>query len=283
MKMVSSLINKINFYTEFKRWYLSILEDFDFDYQMDIKARDFLSQILRIKKNKWDLERNLICIKDLIQSKKSILIYGCGPSLERSVSYIINKLGIKIFKKWLNFTADGAIRLLRKNNIEVDGNFTDLDGISKNDFRYSKFNIVHAHGDNIKKLKYFKKEILLFNNIIPTSQVEPIRDIVNPGGFTDGDRILFFLKSFLLPEQSIYLIGMDFDRIVGKYSKLFMIKDEKASPIKVKKLIYAKNLIEWLASKIKNQIFLINSEVPSKILKKISLAQFKKLILEQPD
>ena len=283
MKMASSLINEINFFNEFKPWYLKILEDFNFDYKKDFIAQDCLSQILKIKSKSWDLEEILAIFKELIQSKTAILIYGCGPSLEETVNYILYELGVKIFDKCLNFTADGAVRLLREKKIHVDGNFTDLDGVTKKDFRYSTFNIVHAHGDNIKKLNYFKDEIINFKKLIATSQVEPIENIVNPGGFTDGDRILFFLKSFLLPNQEIFLIGMDFDNIIGKYSKPKMIKNEKASSIKKKKLNYAKDLIEWLASKIKNNIFFINSNISSKFFKSISLEYFKELILSQLD
>jgi len=76
---------------------------------------------------------------------------------------------------------------------------------------------------------------------------------------------------------------MDFDNIIGKYSKPKMIKNEKASSIKKKKLNYAKDLIEWLASKIKNNIFFINSNISSKFFKSISLEYFKELILSQLD
>ena len=69
-----------------------------------------------------------------------------------------------------------------------------MDGITIKEFQYASFNIIHAHGDNIKNLKLFKNEIIKFKNIIGTTQVEPDRNLVNPGGFTDGDRILYFLK-----------------------------------------------------------------------------------------
>ncbi|MFX1556512.1 MAG: 6-hydroxymethylpterin diphosphokinase MptE-like protein [Promethearchaeota archaeon] len=281
--MASSLINEINFFSEFKAWYLKIMEDFNFDYENDLKARNYLSQILRTKNKSWDLEEILATFKELIQSKKIILIYGCGPSLEMTLANILNEFGIEIFDKCLNLAADGAVRLLREKIIRVDGNFTDLDGITKKDFRYSTFNIVHAHGDNIKKLIYFREEIKKFKKLIATSQVEPIENVINPGGFTDGDRILFFLKSFLLPNQEIFLIGMDFNNMVGKYSKPKMIGDEKANPIKKKKLKYAKELIEWLASKIENNIFFINSNISSKFIKSISLDYLKELILNQLD
>lgn len=283
MNMASSLIKKINFFSEFKPWYLKIIKDFDFDYQKDVIARNYLSQLLKNKSQRWDMEAVLVTFKDLIQSKRTILIYGCGPSLENTVNHILNDFGIKMFNQCLNLTADGAVRLLREKKIHVDVNFTDLDGITKKDFNYPTFNIVHAHGDNIKKLDYFKNEIINFKKLIATSQVEPVENVINPGGFTDGDRILFFLKSFLLPKQGIYLIGMDFNNIVGKYSKPEMIEDEEASLIKKKKLKYAKNLIEWLATMIDNNIFFINSDISSNYFRAISLNSFKEVIINQLD
>ncbi|GAI68912.1 unnamed protein product, partial [marine sediment metagenome] len=53
--------------------------------------------------------------------------------------------------------------------------------------------------------------------VIGTTQVEPVENLVNSGGFTDGDRILSFISSLLLPKHELYLIGMD-------YYKLGMVK-----------------------------------------------------------
>ena len=91
--------------------------------------------------------------------------------------------------------ADGATRLLIEKRIPINAVFTDLDGITKANFDNTEFMIVHAHGDNIDKLTFFKNEIISFPNLIVTTQVEPIENVINSGGFTDGDRILFFITS----------------------------------------------------------------------------------------
>ena len=142
----------------------------------------------------------------MIQSKKFIFIYGCGPSLEMTLNYIKNICKFDISEKILHLTADGATAFLRKKNISIDAVFTDLDGIGIADFSYPNYIIVHAHGDNINKLLTYKNQIIQANNIIGTTQVKPDRNIINPGGFTDGDRILFFIKSFLKPDQKMFLI-----------------------------------------------------------------------------
>jgi uncharacterized Rossmann fold enzyme len=278
--MKHSLKKQIDSYVEFKQWYIKILQDFKFSYQKDCEAREFLSSILEEKSDNWKLERVLFSFKCLIQKKKRIFIYGCGPSLEETVDYILKIRGKKDFSKWVNLAADGATRLLTERKIQIDGIFTDLDGITKRDFNHSKFIIVHAHGDNLINLKHFKSEIINFPNVVGTTQVEPVENLVNSGGFTDGDRILSFISSLLLPKHELYLIGMDFNDIIGKYSKPKIQKNHKASPIKLKKLQYALQIVEWLLNRIKNPVYIINSKIISDNLKNLTLEMFKEKILE---
>ena len=278
--MKHSLKKQMDSFVEFKQWYIKILQDFNFDYQKDCEAREFLSRILEEKSENWKLEKVLLSFKCLIQNKKRIFIYGCGPSLEETVDYILKIQGKKNFSKWVNLAADGAARLLTERKIQIDGIFTDLDGITKRDFNQSKFVIVHAHGDNIINLKHFKSEIINFPNVIGTTQVEPVENLVNSGGFTDGDRILSFISSLLLPKHELYLIGMDFNDIIGKYSKPEIQKNHKASPIKLKKLQYALQIIEWLMNRIKNPAYIINSKIISDNFKNLTLEMFKEKILD---
>ena len=274
-----TLKEQVDYYSEFKHWYQKITKDFKFDVKKDYKARDLLSEILSNKGKNWNLEATLNSIKNAIQSRASILIYGCGPSLEITVKNLMREKGKKLFNNCVNLTADGASVLLKEVGIPINAIFTDLDGITKSEFNYSDFAIVHAHGDNMDKVREFEEEILDFENIIGTTQVKSLNNIINAGGFTDGDRILYFLRSLLLPEQNLFLIGMDFGENISKYSKPEMAKNQKANPIKIKKLQYAVELIELIIKKIKNEIYFVNSNVISKKFKYISIEEFKKLIL----
>ena len=275
--MESTLKNCFDFYNEFKPWYFKILNDFGFKYQKDCKSRDILSQILR-KKVGWDINELLSNFKNFLESKELILIYGCGPTLERTVEVLIEKKGKRFFDKFINLAADGASVLLKSKNLPINGLFTDLDGITKKEFYYSDYIFIHAHGDNIKKLKYFKTDIIDFKNIIASTQAEPLINIINPGGFTDGDRILFFLRPILKPKHQLYLIGMDFRNIVGKFSKLNLEKDQEASSAKIKKLNYAVKLIEWLQNYLDNEMFIVNSKTVSDHFKYISIDEFIKMV-----
>ena len=267
---------QIDFYNEFKDWYFQIIEDFKFNHKRDYKARNYLSQILEKKGKNWDLETNLVTFKNLLKTKKVILIYGCGPSLEVTVKILLKELGPKFFANCINLAADGASILLKDKGLPINGIFTDLDGITKEEFFYSEFLFIHAHGDNIEKLKSFKDEILIFKNIIGTTQVEPSKNLINPGGFTDGDRILYFLRTLLEPKHQIFLIGMDFQNIIGKYSKLDVNENQEGNAIKIKKLKFAIELIEWIMHLIKNEIYFVNSKFISDKFNYLSIEEFKK-------
>ncbi|MEE9377933.1 MAG: 6-hydroxymethylpterin diphosphokinase MptE-like protein [Candidatus Lokiarchaeia archaeon] len=272
--MASKLKDQVNFHKEFKNWYDLIKKDFKFDYQKDCEARDYLSQIFLKKSQNWILHDVLNSFKKRILTKPSLLVFGCGPSLEKTVDVIWKKEGAFFFEDFINLAADGASILLREKGIKIDAIFTDLDGITKNEFEYASFNIVHAHGDNIEKLQYFKDEIIKFENIIGTTQVEPLTNLINPGGFTDGDRILFFLRSLISPFHRLFLIGMDFGGIIGKYSKINIKVNQEANPIKLKKLIYALKVIKWLKKMIKNPIYFVNSEHITEDFINLSIEEF---------
>ncbi|MHA2280560.1 MAG: 6-hydroxymethylpterin diphosphokinase MptE-like protein [Promethearchaeota archaeon] len=276
--MSSTLKDKLNFFSEFKEWYFHIREEFNFDSQMDLEARDLLSRTLKKKTQDWRLDNILQSFSRWIRLKPVILIYGCGPSLETTVNKILKKKGNMFFDNFINLTADGASVFLKEKKIKIDAIFTDLDGITKNEFNYSRFNIIHAHGDNIEKLKKFENEIINFQNVIGTTQVEPTNNILNPGGFTDGDRILFFLRSLLKPYQKLFLIGMDFKNIVGRYSKLDIEHDQEGSRVKQKKLQIAVELISWVRNKLQNDLFFVNSEIVNNQFRYISIEDFYKIV-----
>ena len=225
------------------------------------------------KDPEWNLESVVKSFCKRIKSKKSIFIYGCGPSLVETVNYIINTTQKRQFISSIHLTADGATTFLKKLNIPIDATFTDLDGIHMKDFFYPNYIIVHAHGDNINKLLNYKDKIITAKNIIGTTQVRPNEKILNPGGFTDGDRILFFIRTLITPDQNIYLIGMDFKDVIGKYSKPEFEVNRKGSPVKIKKLEYAYKLTSWFAEMIDNKIFLLNSKLKIKNVESISLKE----------
>ena len=271
------IINKINFYQEFEDWYWKINKDFNFDFKLDQKARDILLSIFNDKDPEWNLESVLKSFCKRIKSKKSIFIYGCGPTLVKTVNYIINAKIKERFINSIHLAADGATIFLKEIEVPVDATFTDLDGIRTEDFNYPNYIIVHAHGDNIDKLLNYKNEIIKAKKIIGTTQVKPHEKILNPGGFTDGDRILFFIRSLIRSDQNIYLIGMDFKDVIGKYSKPDYEENVRGTPTKIKKLEYAYKLTSWFAEMIENKVFLLNSNLKIKNIESVSLEEITDL------
>jgi uncharacterized Rossmann fold enzyme len=79
-------------------------------------------------------------------------------------------------------------------------------------------------------------------NCIGTTQVKPLQNVYNFGGFTDGDRAVFLANEF--GAINIVLVGMDFGEKIGRYSKT-KVKDEK---LKIAKMAVGKELLEWLST-----------------------------------
>lgn len=279
-KLSLMIKNRLNFYVEFKDWYLKIVKEFNFNPKKDRDARDYLSRILLKKSKNWSLELILNSFNEVIKSRSIILIYGCGPSLEESVEFLLTNEPELLFDKTINLAADGASVLLKQKKIPIHGIFTDLDGIGKTEFNYADFIIVHAHGDNMDKLNRFKNDIIKSHNVIGTTQAEPIHNVINPGGFTDGDRILFFLRTLLYPYHKVFLIGMDFNNIIGKYSKPDMNENKEGNPVKIKKLQFAVRLLIWILERVGNQVYFVNSDVISEKFNYLSLEEFKKQMIE---
>ncbi|MDC0217628.1 DUF115 domain-containing protein [Nitrosopumilus sp.] len=229
-----------------KTRYLSILKELKYSKKKDKESAIILDSILKKTKNIEKVEK-------LIQGN-TVFIIGSGPSL----SFAIPKL--KKFKNSIKIAADSSLKPLIDNGIIPDIIVTDLDGdensINKMSRRKSIF-VVHAHGDNIEKLRMVKK----FKNCIGTTQTEPFNKIQNFGGFTDGDRGVFLASHF--NAKKIILFGMDFGTRIGKFSNTKK-SDRK---IKLKKLKIGEELLIWLSSITKSELF--TTSMPIKGFKKI--------------
>ena len=217
-----------------KTRYLSILKELKYSEKKDKESAIILDSILRKTKNIEKIEK-------LIQGN-TVFVIGSGPSL----SFAIPKL--KKFKKSIKIAADSSLKPLIDNGIIPDIIVTDLDGdentIQKISKKKSIF-VVHAHGDNIEKLQMVKK----MKNCIGTTQTNPFNKIQNFGGFTDGDRGVFLASHF--NAKKIILFGMDFGTRIGKFSNTKK-SDRK---IKLKKLKIGEELLMWLATITKSELF----------------------------
>jgi len=153
------------------------------------------------------------------------------PSFDKPFLKVFDKTFPKFYvelKKYVIIAADGATSVLMKNGITPEIIVTDLDGNMDDEAKAGAIMVVHAHGDNMEALKRYVPEM---KNVIGTTQSRPLWNVYNFGGFTDGDRCVFLAKEF--GAKSITLIGFDFD-------------DENVTPMKKKKLAWAKRLIDMV-------------------------------------
>ena len=235
--------------------YLEILQEFGYSHEQDLEAAWLLNSFV---KKHIPLSR----IKKMI-SGKTVFIVGAGPSLSSSIHVL------KKFKKISKIVADSATSALIKNRIKPDIVVTDLDGDEEVLKKVGKTNtiiVTHAHGDNIAKLYQVEN----FKNCVSTTQTKPFGSMHNFGGFTDGDRCVFLANHF--HAKKIILLGMDFGRTIGKYSKT-KISERRT---KIKKLYRGKKLLEWLASKRKSGLY--TTSRPIKGFKKIRYNQLDDIL-----
>ena len=92
----------------------------------------------------------------------------------------------------------------------MDGDYNHIKKASTN----AALIIVHGHGDNMDKIQRMVPEL---GQVLGSTQVEPTDRAFLWGGFTDGDRACYVVNAY--SPREIILAGMDFGKMVGKWSK----------------------------------------------------------------
>jgi len=235
--------------------YFSILKELNYTEKKDKESAAILDSILK----KTDTIEK---IREIIQGK-TVFVIGSGPSLSSAIPKL------KKLKKSIKIAADSSLKPLIDNGIIPDIIVTDLDGNEDAIKKISKTKsifVIHAHGDNIEKLQMVKK----MKNCIGTTQTNPFNKIQNFGGFTDGDRGVFLASHF--DAKKIILFGMDFGNQIGKFSNTKRSDRE----IKLKKLEIGKDLLIWLSTITKSELF--TTSKPIEGFKKIAYKELDIII-----
>ena len=235
--------------------YFSILKELNYSEKKDKESAVILDSILK----KTDTIEK---VREIIQGK-TVFVIGSGPSLSSAIPKL------KKLKKSIKIAADSSLKPLIDNGIIPDIIVTDLDGNEDTIKKISKTKsifVIHAHGDNIKKLQMVKK----MKNCVGTTQTNPFNKIQNFGGFTDGDRGVFLASYF--DAKKIILFGMDFGNQIGKFSNTKKSDRE----IKLKKLKIGKNLLIWLSTITKSELF--TTSKPIEGFKKITYKELDNII-----
>ncbi len=221
-----------------EKYYKEILDDFGFSREDDEESAKLLDEILSTE--------GCLTLNDLAEIvgfSDKFIVFGAGPSVKEHVEMLKNDYDLK---DYVLVAADGATTALIEQKLVPDIVATDLDGniddILLANLRGANI-VIHAHGDNIDRIASLSS---FFNNVLGTTQAQPVGNLYNFGGFTDGDRAIFLAVA--LGASEITLAGMDFGDIVTKYSRPNLSDAlAKADEFKQKKLNYAEKFTNWIA------------------------------------
>ncbi|WP_298519407.1 6-hydroxymethylpterin diphosphokinase MptE-like protein [uncultured Methanobrevibacter sp.] len=220
-----------------EKYYKEILDDFGFSRSGDEESAKLLDEILSTE--------GCLTLDDLSQIvgfSDKFIVFGAGPSLKEHIIHLKENYDLR---DYVLVAADGATTALIEERLSPDIVATDLDGniddILLANIRGANI-VIHAHGDNIDKIASLTS---FFNNVLGTTQAQPVGNLYNFGGFTDGDRAMFLAVALGASEMT--LAGMDFGDIVTRYSRPNIETDlAEADDFKKKKLKYAELFTQWI-------------------------------------
>ena len=204
-------------FSEFEPIYKAIIEDLGFDRVADEQARDIAAAFAHPFE-----ARRLSMLEGAV-----VAVVGAAPSLASELDSFEESTVDGIL------AASTAVDTLADHGVRVDLMVTDLDKNVETAHRLTHDGVpvaAHAHGDNIPALRQWLPKFDP-NWTLVTTQAEPTNGVVNPGGFTDGDRAAFLAHAF--GAEELQFIGWQFD-------------DPSVDPLKARKLRWAEQLLFWL-------------------------------------
>lgn len=231
--------------------YQDIVKRLNLDSIMDIRATQLLTELLK------DIyPKPLLQLLEQRIRNRTVVICGAGPSLEQHVQTLRERSD---YQDLVFVAADGAVSLLIEQNCACDIIVTDLDGDYnhiKQTLQNGALGIIHGHGDNMDKIREMVPNL---GSVLGSTQVEPTERAFLWGGFTDGDRACYVVINYA--PRMIILAGMDFGKVVGKWSKPSHETHFAAPRMKLIKLEIAHELITALFDRV-NIPFTILQSVP---------------------
>ena len=220
-----------------EKYYTKILDDFGFSREGDEESAKLLDEVLSVE-GCLTLEE----LREIVSFSDKFIVFGAGPSIKEHIQLLKDEYDLR---DYVLVSADGATTAMMEERLIPDVIATDLDG-TIDDILLANLKganvVIHAHADNIEKIASMTP---FFTNILGTTQSQPIGNLYNFGGFTDGDRAEFLAVA--LGAREMILAGMDFGTIVTQYSRPNLkTKTAVADDFKRKKLMYAEELTNWI-------------------------------------
>ncbi|AGI47897.1 putative Rossmann fold enzyme [Thermoplasmatales archaeon BRNA1] len=204
---------------EWEPTYRAICDDFGFDPSAD----DLSVRILEAVTPMLDLDDE-DCLSPLIGD--TVTVIGDSPQLESDLRELPPEGCI--------ISAGSATERVVAAGIRPDIVVTDLDGPIEAQIGCSRdgaVTLILAHGDNQDLVRAYAPQFR--GKVVLTTQGKPSGNVLNFGGFTDGDRSVCLARHF--GASRIILLGFDFSNP--------STKDGSDPQTKLRKLSWAKRII----------------------------------------
>lgn len=198
--------------------YEEVLADFGFSRKADREAARVLDELLTGKRLVRDRE-----LRHLFEDE---VVVVAGPAQPKALP----AEGVLV-------ACDAAAANVAAHGRHPRVLVTDLDGAVEAQVKANAcctLAVIHAHGDNVAALRAWVPQFQ--GLLLGTCQGEPLGNLRNFGGFTDGDRACALAAHY--GARRLVLAGWDFDHPVAKPGK--------DPAVKARKLAWARRLIDGL-------------------------------------
>ncbi|HZW56388.1 MAG TPA: 6-hydroxymethylpterin diphosphokinase MptE-like protein [Nitrososphaerales archaeon] len=245
----------------YEKFYVRIRDSLNLSERADTRSRDLLSRLLTEKGSNTEYGKIALLKEQSRKKRKRTVVFGAGPSLEEDLAGLCEFVKHESNNLFV-VAADGAADGLISEGIEPQILVSDLDSCSERvliDQSTKKEDyclLVHAHGDNMSLISRIAP-LLGRGNVLGTTQVLPLENVQNVGGFTDGDRACYLAAAFLHPEQ-IIIAGMDFGRVEGRFSRARSGASGISEDWKFRKLEFGRESLEYLITRCHGEIDFVN-------------------------
>lgn len=225
---------------EYRRWapcYERIRADLGFPWPQEEAARDLLRSLLPAEARRAPRER----LRGRFEDRDAIVV-GLAPRAGAPPLWKLPRAG----RRPTLVAADGAAERCLEASLVPDVVVTDLDGPVPSEVSANASGalvLVHAHGDNRDALARW---VPAFDGELAGSWAgAPDEELVNPGGFTDGDRAAYLAAD--AGAKRVLLWGFDFGELPP---------DEPRPAAKRAKLRWARVALDLLAGEIGDRLLL---------------------------
>lgn len=202
-----------------------IRADFGYDASADERVATYWAAAVQ----DWGAGREALDRARAVTLGRTAYVLGAGPEAQAALDRVPGGACL-----WV---ADGAVVAARDASRLPHVIVTDLDGHPQQCFvaaRQGSVAFIHAHGDNEGLLREHGPKFPP-RLVAGTCQVAPIAPLLNPGGFTDGDRAVAL--ALVLGAARVRLVGWDWET-PGPYSRRSDVQRKR------RKLDWARRLID---------------------------------------